>query len=340
MTINTSIGLIGVAKQADKATAAASPTFVHGLTGGQPFKLDRSVENDDVSCGVRAGTDSHVESIIPGLDFDTYGYSDVLPLYYTGAMGNIVSTPVAGKSGLYQHVVTLGDLLPYLTFWGRIGNEFTSVSGCKIDQLEMEFEGNSPLEFGVTVIGMLAALGLEGFPGEVDPSCFDGYYVPTGGTFKIDTAGGSPVAAPVTRGSLTLANNCSSDPLAGSVTPGDVAEGKLTSSGSVTVKPDDMAMYRKMVTGSAVGTTPSGLMVYGSFEWTFTHSKNPDHTMKVEAVRVPFAADYPEVAPDGGAAEIEFSFDDIGVASRNGSPVTLTFVNGVESYAGEDGGSE
>ena len=32
--INTSIGLIGVAKQGAKATAATEPAFVHGLTGG------------------------------------------------------------------------------------------------------------------------------------------------------------------------------------------------------------------------------------------------------------------------------------------------------------------
>ena len=47
MSVNTSIGLIGVAKQANKSTAAASPTFVHGLTGGSTFKLDMTIEADD-----------------------------------------------------------------------------------------------------------------------------------------------------------------------------------------------------------------------------------------------------------------------------------------------------
>ena len=332
--INTSIGLIGVAKQSAKATAASTPSFLHGLTGGQVFKLDRSVEADDVSCGVRAGTDSHVESVVPGADLDTYGYADVLPLYYYAAMGSIASAAASGTgmSGYYEHVITLGDVLPYLTVWGRIGSEYTSVAGCKVDQIEMEFEGNSPLEFGVTLLGLAATLGLGSMPGSIDPSCFDGYFVPTGGTFKVDTASGTPVAAPVTKGSLTLANNCTTDPLAGQVTPGDVEEGKLVSSGSVTVKPADLTLYKSMVTGSSSGTTPTGAMVYGSFEWNFTHSKDPKCSLKVEASRVPFTADFPDVDPAGGAAEIEFTFDNIGLASRSASPVTITVVNDVASY--------
>lgn len=333
--INTSIGLIGVAKQSAKGTAASTPTFVHGLTGGQTFKLDRTVENDDVSCGVRTGTDAHVEKIVPGLDFDTYGYADALPLYYYAAMGSIASAAAqgTGMSGYYTHTVTLGDALPYLTFWGRIGGEYTKVSGAKVDQIEMEFEGNSPLEFGITAIGLAAALGLDSFPGSVDPSCFDGYFIPTGGTFKLDTASGTPAVAPITEGNLTLANNCTADPLAGSVLPGDVEEGKLVCSGSVTVKPEDLALYKAMVTGSASGTTPTGAMVYGSFEWTFTHSKDSKCSLKVSAANVPFTADFPDVDPNGGAAEIEFTFDGIGIAQRSDSPVTVAITNQVSSYS-------
>lgn len=333
MSVNTSIGLIGVAKQEVKATPASAPTFVHGLTGGQTFKLDRSVENANVSCGIRTSTDSYVDAITPGVDFETYGYSDVIPLYFYAAMGNIVTTEQTGTDkASKKHVITLGDLLPYLTFWGRIGGEYTRTDGCKIDQIEMDFEGNKPLGFGITAIGLDATLGLESFPGSIDPSCFDGYYVPTGGTFKIETLGSTPVAAPITKGNLTLANSCTANPLAGMVTPGDVEEGKLTTSGSVTVKPDDMALYRKMITGSASGTKPTGGMVYGSFEWSFTHSKNPKHKMKVEASRVPFTCEFPSVDPEGGAAELDFSFDNVGVDTRAGSPVTITFENDTASY--------
>ena len=333
--INTSIGLVGVAKQSAKGTAASTPTFVHGLTGGKVYKPDRTTANADVACGVRAGTDSYVESIVPGADFETYGYADVLPLYFYGAMGSIASSAAqgTGMSGYYSHVVTLGDVLPYLTIWGRTGGEYTCVEGCKIDQLEMEFEGNAPVDFGITALGLDDTLNLQSFPGSVSPSCFDGYFVPTGGTFKINTSGNTPAAAPVTGGALTLANNCTAHQFAGMVKPGDVEEGKLTSSGNVKVKPADMSEFYKMLTGTASGTTSTGTIVYGSFEWNFTHSKDSKITMKVAASNVPFKAEWPDIDPNGGAAEIEFSFDDIGVASASGSPVTVTIVNDTASYS-------
>ncbi len=332
MAINTSIGLIGVAIQSAKTKPAKEPTFVHGLTGGQTFKLDRSVASDPVSCGVRAGTDSHVESIIPGVDFETYGYGDVIPLYLYGVMGSIKSEANDEGEAQFKHTITLGDILPYLTFWGRIGQEYTRVDGCKIDTLELEYEGNNPLSWGVTVLGIDAELGLDAFPGEIDPSCFDGYFVTTGGVFKLDTASNEPLVAPVVSGSLSLANSCTADPLAGMVTPGDVEEGKLVSSGNVTVKPEDMKLYRRMITGSDEGTKPTGDMVYGSFEWKFRHNRNANWELIISAERVPFTAEFPEVDPEGGAATIEFSFDDIGIASRDGSPITAIVRNDTASY--------
>jgi len=332
--INTSIGLVGVAKQANKATAANAPSFVHGLTGGQVFRLDRSVENDEVSCGVRAGIDSHVESVVPGADFDTYGYADAMTLYLYAAMGDISSAANSGSgmSGYYDHVVTLGDVLPYLTLWGRIGGEYTKVAGCKVSQVEMDFEGNKPLDFGITLLGIAATFGLSAFPGSVDPSCFDGYFIPTGGTFKIDTASGTPAVAPITKGNLKLDNSCAAISVAGQVEPADIEEGKLTSSGSITVKPEDLTLYRKMVTGSGTGTAPTGAIVLGSFELNFKHSKDAKCSLKIEASNVPFTADFPEVAPSGGAAEMQFSFENIGLASSSGSPVTVTVTNTVASY--------
>lgn len=329
--INTSIGLVGVASQASKGVAATTPKFVHGLTGGKVFSFDRSIQSAKVSCGVRANTDSYVESIVPGLDFETYGYSDVLPLYFYAALGSIAST-AATPSGHTKHIVTLGDKIPYLTFWGRIGDEYSKTSGCKLDKLEMEFEGNKPLSFGLTLIGMGAEMGLTAFPGNVDPSCFDGYFSPTGGTFKLDTASGTPADAAVLSGSLSISNACETDTLAGKITPGGVSEGKITPSGKIKVKPDDMSLYRAVVTGSPTGTAPTGDMVYGSFSWTFKHSKKTSHSLVIEGKHVPFTADYPEVAPDGGAAEIEFSFADIGIEAKSDSPVTVTITNETASY--------
>lgn len=119
--INTSIGLLGVALQSDKATAATEPTYKHGLTGGGLVKPEREVEQKNVACGLRANAanGAYVSEVNMGVDFETLAYADALALYAYAQMGNIVSTPVDGKAGYYKHVITLGSSIPYLTFWGR-----------------------------------------------------------------------------------------------------------------------------------------------------------------------------------------------------------------------------
>ncbi|MFR3876802.1 MAG: hypothetical protein ACLTYW_00110 [Collinsella sp.] len=56
-------------------------------------------------------------------------------------------------------------------------------TGCKIDTLSFSFEGNAPLDIGITAAGIDAAL-FGGWSGETEPSCFDGYFIPTNGVFK------------------------------------------------------------------------------------------------------------------------------------------------------------
>ena len=161
--INTSIGLLGVARQKDKATAANAPTFKHGLTGGGLIKPERAVEQKNVACGLRANTTNgaYVSEVNLAVDFETLAYADALGLYMLAAMGNVV-TSAAGKSGYYKHVITLGSELPWLTFWGQVGNTAAATVhkavGCKIDTASLSFEGNAPLDIGITAAGHSYAL--------------------------------------------------------------------------------------------------------------------------------------------------------------------------------------
>lgn len=331
MSINTSIGLAGIALQADRDTPAAAPTYLHGLTGGSPFGASRSTAIDEVACGTRSNLNAYVESVELSPSFETRAYADAFGLYLAAALGK---DTVSGTAAPYTHSLEMGDSLPYLTLWGQVGTkDFTRVDGCKVGELELSFEGNQPLGATVTLMGIDAAMGLASIPGDAEPSCFDGYFVPTDGTFSIDTASATPAEAIVSSGSLTISNNVEATYGAGRVMPSEVNEGKLTVSGSVTVLPDDMSLYRAMLTGSKTGTKPSGKVVYGSFRWVFTHSDNADWTMTVEATHVPFTADYVEVDPSGSAGEVEFSFDEALVTGRGQSPVKVTLVNGVKEYA-------
>lgn len=76
-------------------------------------------------------------------------------------LGNVVSTS-AGDAGYYKHVITLGSALPSLTFWGQLGDTSQvtvhRATGCKMDKLSLDFEGNDPLSVSVTAAGIDASL--------------------------------------------------------------------------------------------------------------------------------------------------------------------------------------
>lgn len=337
--INVSIGMLGVALQ-DGDTPAEQPTIKHGLTGGGLVNPERTIEQKAVACGLRANAanGAYVSEVNMGVDFETLAYADSLALYCLAAMGNIVSTPAEGKEGYYKHVITLGSVLSLLTFWGQIGDTSQQtvhkVDGCKIDTLGLTFEGNAPLDISVTAAGNDATL-FQSWAGVVNPSCFDGYFVPTGGDFQIDTASKTPGDVTVTQGSFEMSNNLEAKRAAGQVVPTILAEGKLTTSVNMTVVPDDFSLMRKCLTGAADGTKVSSKIVYGSALWKFTHSADPNCTLDVAFTNVPWNFEMPEVDPEGNVAEVEFSADDIGIDSADGTPVTITIVNKVAQYITE-----
>ena len=334
--INVSIGLLGVALQTAKGTAATAPTFTHGLTGGGLVKPERTIESKPVACGLRANSSNsaYVSEVNMGVDFESLAYADVLPLYAFAQCGNIVSS-AAEESGYFKHVITLGSALPYLTFWGQVGDTADATVqkaiGCKMDTLSLSFEGNAPIDIGVSAAGIDASLFGE-WSDDQEPSCFDGYFIPTSGEFLIDTATNTPAAATVTKGDFEVSNNLTAHRAAGNVIADELSEGKLTTAVNMTVIPDDFALIRKLLTGKADGTTVTSRIVYGSAKWKFTHSQDEKCTLEVGMQNIPWNCEMPEIDPEGSAAEIQFSAEDIGIASKTGTPITITIVNKVQSY--------
>lgn len=172
--------------------------------------------------------------------------------------------------------------------------------------------------------------------GDTEPSCFDGYFIPTAGEFLIDTNSQTPVAATITKGSFELSNSLTAYRGAGQVIPNELAEGKLTTGVNVTAQPEDWTLMRKTLTGADDGTAVTPNVVYGSTKWSFTHSQDANCTLVVTIGNVPWNFEMPEVDPEGAAAEVEFSADNVGIASRTDSPVTIEIVNKVASYAAAD----
>ena len=342
MSVNVSIGLVGIAEQANKSTPATEPSYVHGLTGGSPFGFTRTVEALSVACGVRSKPGAYVSEAEVAPNYESYCYADALGLYLKAMLG--VCETVAGTgveegtgngvpTGYYKHTFTMGDVLPYLTIFGQVGsNNITVAEGCKLSESEISFEGNGPLSMSTTWSGIGADFSKTSMPGELEPSCFDGQFMPTDCTFNISTDSTAASAAVITQGNFSFNNNVEGFRTIGQVIPSEVMEGALTAGCSVTVIPDDLGLYRRMVTGSATGTEPSGKVVYGSVYAKFIHSDDQNMTLEFKADRVPFNADYFEVDPEGTAGEMEFSCDEIMSVDKDTSPITVTLVNQVASY--------
>ena len=336
MAINPSIGLVGAAVQANRDTPAAQPTFLHGLTGGSPFSASRSIANTPVACGNRAPSDARVDSVEIAPSIESLCYPDVLGLYLYSALGSVVSTPAEGDSmeGYYKHVFTMGPELPYLTLWSQVGvDNFTRADGCKCSQLQISATGNEHLALTAAFLGISAEVGIDAIPGDLEASCYNGKYTTTDCVFKLDAASETPAEALVSEASFTFANNTAALTSLGRVTPRDVADGNLSAGCSVTTIPDDITQYKRMVTGSDDSTHITGRVVMGSVYSKFMHTDDTKQTLEIEINHIPFTADYPSVDPEGNEGTIQFSSDAAIITAANESPVTVTVVNKVQSYA-------
>lgn len=338
MSLNPSIGLAGIAFQTDRDTPATKPTYVHGLTGGSPFGASRSIANTAVACGNRAPSDARVDSIEVTPSVQALCYPDTIGAYLYAALGEVASTAQTdseGKTtGYYQHVFTMGSTIPYATIWAQIGtNNFTRSDGCKCGTLEMSATGNEHLTMQADFQGIDAQVGIASIPGSVEASCFGGKYTTTDCTFKIDTAGSEPAEALVSEATFTIENNLSALTSIGRVTPREIAEGNLSAGCSVTTIPEDITEYKKLLTGSSTSTQLTGKVVLGSVYAKFYHTEDTNMTLEIAVNHCPFTADFPEVDPEGNEATIQFSTDAAIITAAGESPVTITLVNQVKSYA-------
>ena len=333
MAINPAIGSVAVAIQKDRDTAAAQPSYKHGLTGGSPFSASRSVSNTSVACGNRAPTDAYVESVEVGAGIETLCYPGPLGLYLYAGLGAVSTQAVEGKQGYYEHTFTMGDTLPYATVWTQLGTDnFTKAVGCKASSVEIAASGNAPLTLKVSMIGIDGEVGIDGIPGNLDADCYGGKFIPADCTIALDTAGSAPKEELVTECSFTISNSTSGLTAIGRVTPRDIADGNLSMGVSVTTVPNDITPYRKMVTGSESATAISSRIVMGTVTAKFVHSDDPNITLDIEVGNVPFTADYPSVDPEGTEGTIQFTCDAALIASAGESPATFKLVNKVAKY--------
>ena len=168
---------------------------------------------------------------------------------------------------------------------------------CKIDELVLEWEENKPLVMNATLVGGVFSIPAT-FTVGTDESDTSNYYTPVGGTFKYDVDSATPVTSSVKGGKITMKRSAEAQFFSGAIEAGDVFEGGLEIAVALSVVPDDMLLWKNIVTGSTSGTTLLTAPQYGSFEHTFVFGTD---SLKITCAHVDFRCDMPEADPKGGA---------------------------------------
>lgn len=314
---------VGIAKQAAKGAVAASAAYDFGVTGGSVVQADVTEDdlNPTAASRVLEGVDRTF--VVPGAGFDMIAMPGSIGLLLAGATGSTVTAGV----GPFTHTFTpAADDVPYLTLFARYAADYLQVPDCKIDELELEFDGVGAVRAKVKVMGL--NLVFLGAAYTVDAN---GDERVVGGN-KLSTAGGAltidGLAARITKGSIKIVNKLTAVQVATSVTPDELFPGQCEVTVSLTVLPDNLALWRKHLTGADAGNAISKAPFEGAIALEFL-GVAPD-ALDFSAPRCAIALGMPEASPEGGPAE--FAVEAKVLTPAAGAAYTFTLTNDVAAY--------
>lgn len=327
MGLNAIKAIAGVAKQTALGTLAANPTFAHGVTGGGPISVDVKQDALAITSGTRTRSNVVRDSVVNGAGIEAPAYLAPLGLYLLGAIG---SDTVTG-SGPYTHTFSTGDL-PYLSFFLKgIDSTIEAVRDCKVDELGLKWDGSKPVTLSLKAQGTVFSYPAT-FTAGTDASGSESILTPVGGSFLVDTIGSTRVAARVVKGEISIKNNVGAVDPSTTIEAYDQTEGAHEVSFKLTVIPDDLSDFRKVVTGTAAGTAATGNVPYGSAVLTFKENgAATTGQLVVTANKVAFLCGFPDADPKGGPVEVELAA--VCVMPAGGTaPAIFALTNAVATY--------
>ncbi len=331
--VQKGLSLVGVAKQTAKGTPAASATYAHALTGGKPITTAIAQNPDEITSGSRTRSFALRTGIAPSLGpWTSHAYMRALGLYLLGVYGSVVD---AGTTPNYTHTYASGSTVPYLTAWSLLDTEYAQVSDVKISELGLAWDGPGAVALSVNGPGCAMVPYITpawtlptGSDNETDS---DAFLIPTGGTFKISAADDTPADALITGGDIKISNELEAIPSSATLTPGDQGEKMQGFEATLKVVPDDLDLWRYILTGSATGTSVQETPAYGSFEVEFEEHGAGAGKLNLRAHKVAFMCDFPDVDTAGGYVEIDMA----GVCYKTATyptPIIAVLTNAVAAY--------
>ena len=330
MPLQTNQVIVGVAKQSASGTIATNPTYAHGVKGGAPLSVDPSQSVLEVTSSKRAYTTVIREAVANSASIEAPAYLKTLGLWLLGAIG---TTTDAGSAGAYTHTYATGDL-PYLSIFAKgmdatAGQTIQAIRDCKVDELTLKWDNSKPVELSVKCNGTVFSYPTT-FSATTDDTGSESFLIPVGGTFQYDVSGASPATARVISGELTIKNNLAPVDTAAAIEHADQYEGVQEHELKLTVVPDNLTDFRKVITGASNGTSATSVVPTGSIAITFKEN-NGTGTLAVTGSKVAFVTSIPDADPKGGPAQIELAGTAV-LASGATSPLIYVLTNAVQTY--------
>lgn len=293
MPVQKRIAQVSLAKQSAKGSAASAGTFQVGVMSGQVVNVDVEESELPVTWSTRIAEAWDRIAVVPGTEFTVVAMPNTIGMLIYGACGTIVDS----GSTNFTHTITSGPDLPYFTVFAKYGGEFYKMADAKIDTLELAWDRTGALTAKVKFVGCDLTFPASAYTAGTDERPTTGLLKGGGGVFQIDGAD-----AIIKQGTVTISNNVAAVQGSASVEPADVFPGEQTVSVSLTVVPTDTTLWRKAITGTTAGTTPSAAVAIGTCEVKFVIDTH--NSVDLSILNMRFACPYPEADPGGGAAEI------------------------------------
>lgn len=257
------MGFSSQAGQVLFATQAAPGVFPAGFgTGHTAMKLrsgslgpnrDLLITDPEIGGG-RDTVDAYLGAISWSGDYEFYARLEGIPTLLTAALGSAVSATVTGVN---THTVTPADsaTLPFLAIEENIGGalETLQFTDAMVNTFHMEAEANGYL---MGTAGLIARIGVAGATKTATPDWDDSPMIV--GTNIALTLNG--ITLPAKSFALDINNNFEDDDFRlGSFVLGDLTAKAREVSGSFAIRPNDSALWRRAVLGTAASTSPGGL---------------------------------------------------------------------------------
>lgn len=260
MGFNSQSGHFGIKTQAVKGTymdpGAVAPNqgvFLYIRGGGMGGNRELLTPDPEIG-GNRDIPDSNLGPIAYSGDIDFYARMESLAFLFKHVLGTSAVSGTAPTG--FSHTATPADTLPWVSIQEKVGNGYEAFkyTDCKLNTLHLEAEANGYLMGTAGYIGLTQALEPTPTPTATQRRDTSGLLV---GTSIVCQWNGA--ALPAKSFSLDINNNIEDDDFRlGSLFLGDLVEKRREITASVTIRPNDAALWKTAMWGAPAATVPGG----------------------------------------------------------------------------------